>query len=542
MFILIKKLNLTAKFVTPLLMAVLISLLVGAVLVLREVDSSTRKNLDLARSALETEQNSAEEVQRLGLESKADIIGRFMAKTAPDLIVSYDFTSLSTFQEEAVSDPEVLFAAYLKPDGTPFTEYARPDGAEVLEKTYPIELDGEVYGSVLLGMRLGSVTDAIAASTDRINSAIERVKASSDESQAQFLSIIIVTIAGVLAMIGGVMFLLFRKLIVTPLRETSSLIEDLGAGQGDLTVRLPVRTRDEIGRLSESVNTFIDQLHGMIETIVSDVETLSDEALHLRQFGAELSSSSEQQRGETTLVATAMNEMAATVQEVARHANEAAGATEQAAHEAESGSGVVQETIQSIDSLATEVENATNVIGRVQQDSDSIGAVLDVIKGIAEQTNLLALNAAIEAARAGEQGRGFAVVADEVRTLASRTQESTAEIQEMIERLQIGAMDAVQVMEQSRNRAKQTVEQAASAGRSLADIAAAVTRINDMNAQIASAAEEQSAVAGEIDKNVVSINSISESTAAGAERTAQSSERLSQLTVHLRDMVGQFRL
>jgi len=191
--------------------------------------------------------------------------------------------------------------------------------------------------------------------------------------------------------------------------------------------------------------------------------------------------------------------------------------------------------------LASEVENAADVIDKLRQDSENIGTVLDVIKGIAEQTNLLALNAAIEAARAGEQGRGFAVVADEVRTLASRTQESTQEIQEMIERLQSRSSDAVNVMEQGRSRAEKTVDQAAMAGDSLDAITNSVASINEMNTLIAAASEEQSSVSEEINRNVVNINSLADDSVQGAQQTTSESEALAALAQRLQDLVSQFK-
>ncbi len=221
-----------------------------------------------------------------------------------------------------------------------------------------------------------------------------------------------------------------------------------------------------------------------------------------------------EQKDEVDKVATAMTEMSATVHEVARNATEAAEAAQRADEETTKGKMVVSQAIEAIDLLANEVNDAAQVIHRLEQDSDEIGAVLDVIRGIAEQTNLLALNAAIEAARAGEQGRGFAVVADEVRTLAQRTQQSTQEIQNMIERLQSGAQDAVKAMEQGRSRAQVGVEQAAEAGTSLETIAQAVGTISDMNTQIATAAEEQSVVAEEINLNIVSISDMADKIAS----------------------------
>ncbi len=223
-----------------------------------------------------------------------------------------------------------------------------------------------------------------------------------------------------------------------------------------------------------------------------------------------------EQKDEVDKVATAMTEMSATVHEVARNATEAAEAAQRADEETSKGKSVVSQAIEAIDLLANEVNDAAQVIHRLEQDSDEIGAVLDVIRGIAEQTNLLALNAAIEAARAGEQGRGFAVVADEVRTLAQRTQQSTQEIQNMIERLQSGAQDAVKAMEQGRSRAQVGVEQAAEAGTSLETIAQAVGTISDMNTQIATAAEEQSVVAEEINLNIVAISDMIDKVATDA--------------------------
>ncbi|QKQ28087.1 hypothetical protein HUE57_18690 [Candidatus Reidiella endopervernicosa] len=203
---------------------------------------------------------------------------------------------------------------------------------------------------------------------------------------------------------------------------------------------------------------------------------------------------------------------------------------------------MVEHTIDVINTLASEVEHAASVIHTLEQESADIGTVLDVIRGIAEQTNLLALNAAIEAARAGEQGRGFAVVADEVRSLASRTQTSTQEIDEMISRLQSGAADAVKAMESSSNQAQAGVEQAAEAGSSLDAITNAVAQINDMNTQIASAGEEQSAVAEEINRNIVTISSVADETAGGAVQTSNASAEVARLSEQLQALVQQFRI
>jgi aerotaxis receptor len=244
-------------------------------------------------------------------------------------------------------------------------------------------------------------------------------------------------------------------------------------------------------------------------------------------------------QSETDQVATAMNEMSATVHDVARNANETAQATRDANTESQHGQEIVRETIAAIERLADEVDKASGVIKKLEKDSENIGSVVDVIRNIAEQTNLLALNAAIEAARAGEQGRGFAVVADEVRTLASRTQQSTQEIQNMIEGLQAAARDAARVMEDGRNKAANGVQQVAKTGESLTSIAAAVDRIAGMSAQIATASEEQSAVAEEINRNILNITRVVDETAEGASNTATASENLLKLSGGLQALLKQ---
>lgn len=341
----------------------------------------------------------------------------------------------------------------------------------------------------------------------------------------------------ILAMIGIYTFMIYS---FRPLQTVIAGMNKIAAG--DLTARYTHTSNDETGQLVSAMKTMIEKLHSIVSNITGSTAQLSTSAEELAAITVEANESFKRQQMQAEQVATAANEMSATVEEVARNTQKAAEASTLASHEAMAGKKIVTATMESIDELATEVERAAQVIGKLKTDSENIGVVLDVIKGIAEQTNLLALNAAIEAARAGEQGRGFAVVADEVRTLASRTQESTKEIQKMIERLQVGTNEAVHTMEASRNRANASVQQAARAGTSLEAITDAIETISNMTTQIASAAEEQSSGAQEIDRSVTSISQLTQQSAKSSEQTYVASEEMAKLASTLQSLVSQFKM
>ncbi|MFW9269482.1 methyl-accepting chemotaxis protein [Pseudomonas sp. NR3] len=360
-----------------------------------------------------------------------------------------------------------------------------------------------------------------------------------DHDTAQAKTVLIA--AAALALLFGVVAaLVITRQIVGPLDETLKVAERVAAG--DLTHNLTSDRRDELGQLQRAMQRMTVGLRQLIGGIGEGVTQIASAADQLSAVTEQTSAGVNSQKVETDQVATAMHEMTATVQEVARNAEEASEAAVAADQQAREGDKVVGEAIAQIERLAKEVGNSTAAMGDLKRESDKIGSVLDVIKSVAQQTNLLALNAAIEAARAGEAGRGFAVVADEVRSLAQRTQKSTEEIEELIVGLQNGTEQVATIMDNSRSLTDSSVELTRRAGGSLENITRTVSAIQSMNQQIAAAAEQQSAVAEEINRSVLNVRDVSEQTASSSEETAASSAELARLGVHLQTLVGRFRV
>nr|WP_122462199.1 methyl-accepting chemotaxis protein [Pseudomonas viridiflava] len=358
-----------------------------------------------------------------------------------------------------------------------------------------------------------------------------------DTAQARSLQIGCILLVLVLGILAAV---IITRQITRPLQETLAIVDRIASG--DLTHNEVVTRRDELGVLQQGIQRMGATLRDLISGIRDGVTQIASAAEELSAVTEQTSAGVNSQKVETDQVATAMHEMSATVHEVARNAEQASVAAADADKEARAGDKVVGEAIGQIERLAAEVVRSSDAMTVLEQESDKIGKVMDVIKAVAEQTNLLALNAAIEAARAGEAGRGFAVVADEVRGLAQRTQQSTEEIESLVAGLQNGTRQVSEIMLGSRTLTDSSVELTRKAGVSLESITRTVSNIQAMNQQIAAAAEQQSSVADEISRSIVNVRDVSEQTAEASEETAASSVELARLGGQLQMLVSHFRV
>lgn len=417
-------------------------------------------------------------------------------------------------------------------DGGGFVQFRWPReaGAEPSPRlTYAREI--EVWGWVI----------ATGFFIDDIDTEVARREASIAHTITQTMIWIMGAGLALALLVSAVNLLLSRRMLA-PLQQTAQALLDIAEGEGDLTRRLDVQSRDEVGDVARGFNGFVDKIHQLVREVQSAVASLSRSTESMTEVVSQTQADSRQQREDTARTVAAIQEMVAAVQEVASSASQAAGAARQADEDALEGDRVVAQTIDSITHLSEDVERSADVIMRLGKDADAIGSVVSVISDIAEQTNLLALNAAIEAARAGDQGRGFSVVADEVRTLASRTQQSTEEIQRMIERLQAGSREAVKVMGNSREQSAATTERAAGATRSLQQITASVATISEMNTQIAGAAEQQTAVANEIEISVKAVAGLADKADHNAGTLADTTAGMAELEQRLSRLVMTFRV
>ena len=403
-------------------------------------------------------------------------------------------------------------------------------GEKLTEYTGLLEQEKKVYQQL---------HERAAQMVERVNQAYAAEDLSM-QAELKKNSLMIIGSSALALLVGLVAALVITRLIVAPLRSVIRVAQQIAAG--DLTGKVEVKRRDEIGQMMLAMQQMGAGLSGIVSGLQAGIEQLATSAHSLSAVTEQTNLEVSTQKEETEQVATAMNQMTATVHDVARNAEEAAQAAQTADDKVDSGQQVVRQSMQRIEQLADSANSASQSIESLSAEIQNIGTVLSVIKSVAEQTNLLALNAAIEAARAGEQGRGFAVVADEVRALAKRTQQSTEEIERLVSALRTAAQTSVQQIQSSGELVKLAVSDALQTESALGSIAAAVSLIQQMNQQIAAAAEEQSSVAEEINRSVTSIRASADQSAVAMQGNAASSIELAQLGMELKGMVGHFRI
>lgn len=380
--------------------------------------------------------------------------------------------------------------------------------------------------------------DNIGAHADE--QARERALAVSAEGQNSSVAILATT--GIAITGSIVLFFAFLRMIIRSISALRQQLDNIAQGEGDLTQRIPVELDDDLGALATSFNRVLENLQSMIASIQKLTTELGQGADSLRQASNDNNEGINRQTGAISMVATAINEMQSAIEEVAGNASRAADVTREAEHKGNNSAQIIRKSSEQVHRLSAQITKAVNVIRKLSGDSDNIASVLDVIRGVAEQTNLLALNAAIEAARAGDQGRGFAVVADEVRSLAKRTQQSTEDIQTMIETLQTGVANIVSVMETGNQEASETVTLSTEAEQELNAILDAMTTITDMNTSVASATEQQTQVVDEINRSITEINDLASESASRSEKIDSISRSLDGYARELEQQTGRFRV
>lgn len=383
--------------------------------------------------------------------------------------------------------------------------------------------------------------EAFASIQDEVDNLFKQTTSTQIVSIAQTRNTLI--FGGLFALIAAILSsAFFIRLTNQPVQRLRHALEVLTTGTGDLSARLPVDSHDELGQIAKSFNVFVEKIHTTVSQVVDASKSVTAQSEDLLGITQTVSKQADEQQSESLAVASAVEQLNSNSNTMAHSASDAADASQTANGSAQRGEQLIGQTVGSITTLSNDIQSASEVIHSLEQEVGNISSILDVIRGIADQTNLLALNAAIEAARAGEQGRGFAVVADEVRSLASKTQESTGEIQNMIERLQAGSRQAVSVMSNSENSTELAVEQINEVRNALGDITQAIASINNLNQQISSAASEQSQVSNEVSGSVQRIATASRDAALVVAQAERSCAELEQTSQHLNASATQFTL
>jgi methyl-accepting chemotaxis protein len=472
------------------------------------------------------------------------ISGYFFAKNHFDKSLNSQIKSLNYTLSIALQEPIFAYDSILiKKTITSFLEFPFVESIKTFDqRNKPLPAVQKDQNTEESSLRV-DVIDIIGDDNSKIGHLEVTYNMSSNADLLTSIKILFILISVVLIIALQITnWVVLTRYVVNPIKIVAEAMSDIAQGGGDLTRRLNIKTNDEIGMLAQGFNTFISNLHTLVEKIVNSTNELTVYSVEIKSNANKNATATEKQLLEIELVATSLNEMSSAIQEVAENAGLTANKTQSCNELAIKGSGIVKHTVDEIHNLGREMVNTSSKVLELKDKSDHINAVIEVIKGIAEQTNLLALNAAIEAARAGEQGRGFAVVADEVRGLAQRTQDSTSEIETIIHDLQSASEQVNRLMEASSKTLQQTIDESGGAVMALDDIIKDINIINNMNTQVATATEEQSAVATDVKEKIVIINDATSSLTSNAANVEQLSNKLNNISSSIKEDLSKFKL
>ena len=449
---------------------------------------------------------------------RAEIVLDLASGLAATALVAFDYYSLDPYMAKLEENADIVYAAILDKNGKVVRETKRKAAGSTHDVARPVIAGGQRFGEVRLSLSLDPVSKLSHSAT---------------------LTVALETLIAVLLISAGI-YAAFAVLVAGPLSRLGGVAQRIAAG--DLTEAVPVARKDEIGTLAEAFGSLVDQLHEIIAQVVSAAARVAAASEELAANSRAMALGADEQTAKTTQVATSMQEMSATVIEVSRNAEEVTRVSRDASTIAEKGQSVVAETVEGMRAIVERVKESAGLIGELGQRSNQIGAIIEVIDDIADQTNLLALNAAIEAARAGEQGRGFAVVADEVRKLAERTGKATKEIGEMIEAIQGRTSVVVTHMGEGKQDVEAGLARAHRAGEALGEIVRVVERVLGQAEAIASASHQQSTATDEVSSHMEAVATIARHTSAGASTTARATEELASLAQEMQRTLGRFKL
>ena len=539
----IGNLGISTKFLVSMFIGMVILFAISSWVTISHEEKALNELLKTSQNVSERNSQSLSVESKDGERKKAEIIARLLVASLPVAIAEFDMAAMASFAQVAGEDAGITYVEIKNTEGATLAKYGNA-GEVVAEQvvTKAVVSEGVELGEVVVAFNLNRFEAYMETVAERAKVDNQEMSAQQQSSlNASKIAMVIISVSFMIILLTMLWFMF--KIIVTNRLDSLRLgMRDIAEGEGDLTKRMEINGNDEIDKVGIHYNQFLDTMHSSITLVSSVTSSLEEASKHLYDITETMRNDVSGQQDEIGLVATAVYEMSMSIKEVANNASKAAESANDADKSSREGQVVVDSTIDLIEILSSEVNNSSEVIDQVKADSEKIGAILDVIREIANQTNLLALNAAIEAARAGDSGRGFAVVADEVRALASRTQQSTVEIQNMIEQLQSGSENAVNAMELGKQKVKESVESASTAGGALQSITNYVTEISDMNNQISCAADEQTNVAEDVNKSITRIKDVGVRAAESTKHTANSSQELSQLSSELKRLVGQFKL